>query len=108
MPIAATSNLTETAGSSIISTASSFTVENRRRQYSESTRSGGQSRHSDLHTAFEGERQINLTSYLEDIEQTHHDQARDVDKALPSYGIRNLFPESYGESCYYFLPHPYS
>lgn len=92
-PIAATTTPTENAESSTISIANSFTDEDQQRQYSENARSVGQSRHSDLHTAFEGEHQINPTSYPEDIEQTRHGRSRSVDPSLPSYGLSNMFPE---------------
>jgi hypothetical protein len=107
-PIVATTTSTENAESSTISIANSFTVEDQQRQYSENAGLVGQSRHSDLHTAFEGVHQISPTSCPGNIEQPHHGRSRSVDPSLPSYGLSNMFPELYDENYCFLQDHKLS
>jgi hypothetical protein len=102
-PITTTTTPTENAECSAISIINLSTIEDQQRQYSENARSVEQSRHSDLHTAFEGNRQISLALYPGDVEQTHHGRSRSVDESLPSYGLSNLFSEPCDEMSYCFL-----
>jgi hypothetical protein len=102
-PVATTTTPTENVQSSTISIANSLTDEDQQHQHFENTRLVGQSRHSNLHTAFEGNHQIIPTSYPEDIEQTRHDQPRIIDPSLPSYEVDNLLLEPYEKMSYCFL-----